>query len=153
MVPRCWTWKWSLDAKHKNGHWKRHWTRILQNFKFSAELPLMASKSSQNKLKLSPINSKYINNIKTLHKYELLVNIHQTNNNPNFKTFIFNNMIHFLATLKPIHSNLSIENDKAFVTYINPTWWLFEEERKKEWALGPSEELSFNPTTTTPYQH
>jgi len=27
--------------------------------------------------------------------------------------------------------------------------WLFEKERKKEWALSSNEELSFNPTTTT----
>jgi len=26
-------------------------------------------------------------------------------------------MIHFLATLKPIHNNLSIENDKVSLTY------------------------------------
>ena len=62
-------------------------------------------------------------------------------------------MVRFLVTWKRIHNNLSIKKDKASLTYINPKWWLFEDERKKEWAFGPSEQLSFNPTTTTLYHH
>ena len=146
MVTGCENSHWrldvTLDAKMVTGRW----TRILQNFTIFAELPLMASKSSQNKFKIFPINSKYINNTKTLHKQELLINIHQINNNPNFKTqnlnytnFHFFNLVHFPTTLKSIHNN--------------PKCWLFDEERKNEWALGPSEELSFNPTTTPLYQH
>ena len=34
-----------------------------------------------------------------------------------FKLPFFNNMVHFPATLKPIHSNLRIEKDKASLTH------------------------------------
>ena len=75
-----------MVTKRDTGHKNDHWMLILHNFRIFVELSLKASKSSQNKLKLFPIKSKYINNIKTLHKQELLINIHQINSNQNFKT-------------------------------------------------------------------
>jgi len=61
-------------------------------------------------------------------------------------------MIHFQATLKPIHNNLSIEKDKASLTY-QTQGTSFEIKKKKEIVNFESkEEVFFNSTSNSNYK-
>ena len=51
-------------------------------------------------------------------------------------------MIHFQAALKPMHNNLSIEKDKAFLTYQTQGTW-FEMKKRKQGGNFRSKEKAF----------
>ena len=55
-------------------------------------------------------------------------------------------MIHFQATLKPIHNNLSIEKDKAALTYQTQVTCFEMKKRKNRRNFGSKEETFINST-------
>ena len=67
------------------------------------------------------------------------------------QAFIFN-MIHFPTTLKPIHNNLSIEKDKAFLTRQTQRT-CFEMKKRKKWGkFGSKKEAFFNSISNSLYK-
>ena len=65
-----------------------------------------------------------------------------------------NNMIHFQATLKPIHNNLIIEKKKDIASFTYHTQEIcFEMKIRKKWGnFGSKEEAFFNSTSNSLYK-
>lgn len=61
-------------------------------------------------------------------------------------------MIHFPTTLKPMHNNLSIEKDKAFLTYQTQGTWFEMKKRKKGGNFGSKVEAFFNSASNSHYK-